>query len=374
MATWFDKDRGTKSGRINPSVIVPHDGEYVFVLGSESASGVSKVSENDFTELRQTVDLSGVDLVSATMDTIGTLMSQHQPLAGFQPDPDTVFWFDFNVGKGPSSNSVSGGFQMEMNGQIESSKESYSPNGSYCKAIPEHTTISNMLGNNNPQSFPSSLPEWTLQWWMNFKSDSFLVSTGVNPSILSASTNLLGGIQVVLTGVAGLHKWEMLVKQHSVSVVENVYIDGFEIDEPLGWKLFTLRYKHSNSQPTQLELFINGSLSNQATTQFLFEPEQPNSPEDIVYGNKDLIGGIDDIRLIKRHLTNQEIEDSYNNCIENPDPLNYKWVMQILIDDRLFAERDIASNERRRWTDFYAPIRLLTGPHEVAFRLKLKAA
>jgi hypothetical protein len=48
--------------------------------------------------------------------------------------------------------------------------------------------------------------------------------------------------------------------------------------------------------------------------------------------------------------------------------------MSLLIDGVVYATRRVAVAERRRWIDFAAPVRLLTGPHEVAFRLALEAA
>jgi hypothetical protein len=373
MATWFDRDRGVRSGRIIPSVVTPPDGDHVFVLGAEALSELAEVSGGDFTEVRQTVDLTGYDMLKATMDTIGTPMGQYQPKAGFDIDPDMLFGFDFNVGSGPSKNLVDGGFPMGMNGSIAVGKETYSPNGTYCRVIPVGAGAANMSGTNSPQAFPATLPEWTFQWWMNFDSSAYPVSTGVNPVVLDMSPSGTGGISVVLAGVVGLHKWEVLVKQYS-GIVETATIGGFEIDSPQGWNLYTLRYKHSNSPPTQLELFVETLLAGQATTPFTVPPGQPLITQDVVYGNHELVGGLDDMRLISSRLSDLEVGLSWSGCVYNPAPIDHKWVMQISIDGRVYAERDIAAEERRRWTDFYAPVRLLTGPHDVAFRLKLETA
>ncbi len=374
MTTWFDEGRGIRSGRIKPSKFTPPDRDNVFVLGAEALTELATISEGDLTELRQTVDLTGFDMLSATFDTIGTAMGQHQPKAGFDADPDMLLGFDFNVGSGPSKNSVAGGFDMAMDGHISVGKETYSPNENYCRIIPGGVGSARMLGDNDPQAFPATLPEWTLQWWMDFDTLSYAVSTGVSPVVFSCHTGSVGGIEIMLAGVASLHMWQVAAINTNGPTQETRVVDGFEIDAPQGWNLYTLRFKFANPAPTQLELFQNATLVGQEITPFTIFPSAPSSPEVVEYGDNELVGSIDDMRFLSRYMTDQEILASYNGCITNPNPIDYKWMMQVLIDGRVFAEREIATNERRQWTDFYVPCRLLTGPHDVAFRLKLAAA
>ncbi len=375
MATWFDKDRGVLSGRLQPRTITSPDGNYVFVLGAEALAELAKVTENDYSEVRQTVDLTGYDLIGATFDTVGTAMGQYQPFAGFAEDDDLIFGFDFNVGSGQSDNMAQGGFALAMDGGIVSGKETYSPNETYCRHIPIGVGLARMLGSNTPQAFPSALPEWTFQWWMNFDSSAHPVSTGINAIIFQAKSALPnGGLAIKLAGIAGIHEWELRVEHTGSGVLENVTIDSFSFDAPQGWNLYTLRYKETNSAPEQLELFVNDALVGQASIPFTVSPAQPLAGEAIIYGDAALVGYIDDMRLLARHLTDSEIQESYLGCTVNPAPRNYKWVMQLLIDDQVYGTRVIATSEQRRWTDFYVPCRLLTGPHDVAFRLAIEAA
>jgi hypothetical protein len=373
MANWFDVYRGVKSGRIIPKTVEPSDGSYVFMLGADGLEELATVSADDYVELRQIVDLTGYDLVGANMKTVGVVANSYQPLAGFDWDEaDILFGFDFNVGAWPVANKISGGFDLEKVGFVEIGNESYSPNAAYCRLIDGGASEAKMLGDNDPQAFPVILTEWTYQWWMNFDSSYYLASTGISPMIFSAFSPLVGGLAVELAGVAGLHKWELFVDQHSAGLLESQQLVGFEIDAPPGWQFCTLRYKHSLAPPNQLELFIGSSLVGQATAAFTVAPGQPASPCDVVYASKELVGSIDDMRLLSRWLTDLEIQDSYNGCISNPGEIDHEWHMSILIDDVEYADRVMGETEQREWTDLYVPVRLLNGQHEVTFRLSFK--
>ncbi len=374
-ATWFDRDRGVRSGRVIPSVITPADGERVFVLGAEALEELAQVGVGDYTEVTQNVDLTGIDLVGATLDTIGTMMGQYQALAGFDySDPLHVFGFNFEVPNVPAANKVAGGFALTDAGDVESAKETYSPNESYCKEIPEGVGAATLVGDNVPQAFPPLMPEFTLQWWMNFRSDLYPSSTGISPEVLNAYQTLVGGLRLRLFGAAGLHEWRFGLETHAPALSQLNLIGGFVIDAPQGWRLYTIRFDQTLAPPNQLEVFVDDALAAGCLGNFPFAPAAPPSPASIVYGDPELVGQVDDIRLISRWLSDVEIADSYAGCIANPAPVDFKWTMQIRIDGRLCAERTIASDEQRRWTDFLAPVRLLTGPHEVAFRLKLELA
>jgi hypothetical protein len=358
-----------------PSSIAPVDGQHVFVLGADEPEELAQVGVNDFTEVKQTVDLTGVDLVGATLDTIGTMMGQYQALAGFDySDPALVFGFDFNVPNVPSKNKVDGGFAMLDWGDIETEKETYSPNETYCKQIPEGVGSAALTGDNVPQSFPPLLPQWTLQWWMNFRTDLYPSSTGINPEVFNAYQTLVGGLRLRLSGAAGLHEWRFSLEAHGPGLFQSYISGGFGIDAPQGWKLYTLRFDQALAPPNQLEIFVDDALVTGCLGNYPFVPASPPSPWNIVYGDPKLVGQLDDIRFLSRWLSDAEIADSYAGCIANPAPVDFKWVMQIRIDKRLYAERTIASDERRRWTDFLVPVRQLTGPHEVSFRLKLELA
>ena len=58
MANCFDKNRGIKSGRISPSSVSPHEGEKVFVLGADGDTEPAVLTNGDYAEITQRVDLS----------------------------------------------------------------------------------------------------------------------------------------------------------------------------------------------------------------------------------------------------------------------------------------------------------------------------
>ena len=372
MGTWFDLYRGAKQGRVEPSTVTPTDGSNVFILGADGIDESAIVSNGDYTEIKQLVDLSGYDKIGATLETIGVAMASYQPTSGFVYDPNTVFEFDLNVGTEYLLNKVENGFQLDHSGQIEVSTETYSPDSTYCRRIPEGVSTSRLLGTNNPQAFPTVMTEWTFQWWMNFDSSVYTVSTGIAPVVFNCATSSVGGLGIELSGVAGVHSWLVLVRQSSLGANQSRLISGFAIDPPPGWNLYTLRYRHSNSAPNQLELFVNDTLEGGASSVFTAAAAQPNTSEQIIYGSNELVGEIDAVRLLNRYMSDVEISDSYHDCVDTKSYINTNWKMQILVDDHLYAERTIVENENRTWTDFFAPVRILNGTHEVSFRLKFE--
>lgn len=371
MATWFDKDRGVHSGRIKPETIQPTDGEYVFVLGAEDQGEPAYLSAGDYTEVKQVVDLTGYDLVGATMKTIGALVGYRRPEAGFETDPDTLFSFDFNIGTEETKNLVDGAFNISEQGTVNVGTETYSPDNTYCKIVPEGVAAAKIAGVNNPQTFPASLSAYTFQWWMNWDSNVFSAATGITPIILKAGHEDVSGagIKIELSPIAGTHQWRIVLKHIIGTTTYSTPFTGFVFDQPLGWKLFTLRYDQSLS--TQADLFVD-TVNVSSNLMSLPIPTQLQLDEEISFMSKDLVGGFDQTRFISRWLDDLEIEESYNQCVNTPSPTFYKWTMQILIDGIVYAERQIKPDEERTWTDFLAPVRLLTGPHSVSFRLGME--
>lgn len=371
MQTWFDRDRGVKSGRMKPQVVQPTDGDYVFVLGAEDQDEPAILSAGDYTEVRQVVNLTGCDLISATMKTIGKLIGQIQPRSGFVLDPDTLFAFNFDVGISAAKNLVDSAFDVDADGTVQIAQETYSPDNTYCRRVPQGVGTSKMAGVNTPQVFPATLDEYTVQWWMNWDSNVFGASTGIIPKILKAGK--LGGsgsgVEIELSPVAPLHQWRIIIRHSVGATFWTCPFNGYLLDQPLGWKMFTVRFKES--LPTQAELFVDASNVAQNPVP-LVTPAQYQAGEEISFMSKDLVGDFDQIRFINRWLTDVEITDSYNECVTAPLAISYKWIMQVLVDDRVYAERQIQPSESRTWEDFIAPTRLLTGPHTVAFRLKLE--
>lgn len=371
MQTWFNRDRGLRSGRLKPKIVTPADGENVFVLGAEGLTEKAILADGDYVEVSQRVDLTGFDVVAATMDTLGTLMGVSQSLAGFPIHPSTFLWFDFDVGAPTVSNKVEGGFPFVSDGSIEVGTETYSPNGTFCRTIPDGVGVARMLGANTPQAFPATMDDYTFQFWLNFDSSVFASSTGVN-SVVFEAMSANGGLRVSLLGVGASHEWYFLVEHNSGGALQARAIDGFFIDVPLGWKLFTLRYRDAQSFPDQCQLFMDTALVGAASSDFGFGSTEPDAGEDVLYGSANLVGGLDAIRLLDVALSDSQIAVTHAACIVNPPLVEYNWIMQILLDGTLYGERVIAPDEQRTWTDFKVPCRLVSVEADVAFRLKLE--
>ena len=189
-ATWFDRDRGLRSGRLKPKIVTPAEGENVFVLGAEGLEEEAILADGDYAEVSQRVDLTGFDMVAATMDTLGTLMGVSQQLAGFPFHQSTFLWFDFDIGAPIVPSKVEGGFPLVADGGIEIGTETYSPNGTLCRTIPEGVGVARMLGANTPQAFPATMDDYTFQFWLNFDSSAFASSTGVNAVVFEAMSEI----------------------------------------------------------------------------------------------------------------------------------------------------------------------------------------
>ena len=136
--------------------------------------------------------------------------------------------------------------------------------------------------------------------------------------------------------------------------------------------MFSIRYRAAEAQPDQCELYMNDILVGASTNTFTIDPTNPDAGAEIYYGDALLVGDYDAIRLLSVALSPSEIAASYNACIVNPSEVEYQWLMEILLDGSLYAQRTIVPDERRVWEDFTAPCRLVTGETEVAFRLKLE--
>jgi len=341
------------------------------VIGAEGLGELAILTHGDFTVVKQRVELTGFDLVSATMETIGAIMGVSQPLAGFPAHNDALFWFDFNAGSDAVPNLVENAFPLASDGSMEVGTETYSPNAQYCRVIPEGVGLARMLGGNTPQAFPPALTDYTFQFWINFDTSVYASSTGISGQVFSASGSN-GRFIVRLNGVAASHEWFFSVEHYDGISAEVFSIDSFLIDAPLGWKMFSIRYRAAETQPDQCELYMDDTLVGASTDTFTIDPASPEAGAEIYYGDSLLVGDYDAMRLLSVALSPSEIAASYNACIANPSEVEYQWLMEILLDGVLYAQRTIVADERRTWEDFTAPCRLITGETEVAFRLKLE--
>lgn len=388
MTTWFDRLRGSAQGRCQPQGFDPPDGSHVFILGGEDVPEAAVLSggnptllvPGDFSEIKQIVDLSDWDLVAATMDTIGTIMGQAQPAPGFPAPPsgNELWHFNYDIGLDPARNLVAGAFDLDNVGDIEVGVETYSPMGTRCRVIPVGSVTAGLAAVNTPQWFaPSPLNNYTAQFWLNFDAVAHATSWGVNPYLFYCRDGVPAGWHFGLSGAVGpgAHSWRFAVGHHFGGSSVTVF-NGYTIDTPNpGWKLITVTWDRFALTWDRLLMYIDDNpVPYTPFAAMANSPQAPALATPITAAAPLLWGAIDEMRMIDTTLTPAEIAASYAACTSMPTPIDYAWLMQIIINAEVYAERVIAPDEQRRWTDFKAPVRHLAGACEVGFRLTLQEA
>jgi hypothetical protein len=377
MTTWLDRLRGQGQGRTRPQSFIAPDGDHVFVLGAEGQHEPAILGDGDFTEIKQLVDLSGWDLVAATLDTVGVAMSVEQPAPGFPDDPDTLWWFNYDIAIHHASNLVDGAFALDDAGDMEFGVETYSPAATACRVIPVGSTTAALQGVNTPQFFPSpTLPQYTIQLWMFFDSDNVPGSWGFHPMLFTCADVPNGGLIFGLSGSSGVHahSWRFAVTHYNGGAIVGTGFMTPIINTPsFGWHLVTLTYDDSLFVADRLKLYIDADpVPILAVGGMSVTPAAPAAGAPIYVANPKLWGSVDEMRMLSRALTPAEIAASYLATTTMPTPIDYEWAMQIIINGEVYAERVIRADERRRWSDFKAPVRNLSGVCEVGFRLGLR--
>ena len=370
--TWFDRLRAEGQGRTKPQNFAAPNGEHIFVLGVDGSAETATLQSGDCTEIRQIVDLTDWDLVAATMDTIGVLMSQAQPQPGFA-DLDPLWWFDYDVGDPYSrvANRVAGAFALVARGDLEIGRETHSPAETFCRNIPIGGTAF-LEGVNTPQWMaPSPLDAYTFQAWIDFDAVAHLSSAGINPIIFDCIDGALNGFRFIFSGSLG-HSWTVAVSHAAAGIVTKAFA-GYVIDSPNpGWTLFSLVWDISLPPADRLLLYIDDNPIPYLPSSVMgASPVAPALGTPVIIGDPLLWGSVDEMRMLPQALSQSQISDSYLETTEWPTPVDFRWLMQILINDEVYAERTIVPQERRRWTDFKAPVRHLSGACEVCFRLTL---
>jgi len=387
MGTWFDRNRGVSQGRIQPASFTPSDGSYAFVLGEDNPLDESNLSPGDFTEVRQLIDLTDYDFVGATMNTVGSDAGQIQIAPVWGDDSDEVWKFDFIDGSAQATNRVLpggiAGFPLNNAGDITFGTESYSGVDMSCRIIPvPGAGTAQMTGVNTPAP-PNITPLnamnfFTVEIWLNFDCDSHATSWGISPNILTYwdwDSGFRYGIGYSLAGWSGggAHGWNFSKIHYGSGGSSSDTFTGHNIQTNQGWQLYTFVFDRLATSLQQRNLlFVNGIFQCYPPSGSSLIPDAPPVGGQVIIGDPDLYGGISQARMLSRAFSPAEALASYNETVGGYTFGDCKWVQSIIIDGNLYAERTIKQSESRQWTDFVAPVRLLTGEHEVAFRLTLE--
>ncbi len=372
MSRW-DRERGVRSGRIVPEVLEPAGGDRVFVLGrdGESPDDLARLEPGDYTEVSQLVNLDGFDLVSANLESLCPEIEEYQPEPALVMDGD-LFHFRFDEDFEGGINRVRNAFGLSLGAaDVLVNNETYSPLGTRCREIPA-AGGGYLSGENVPPWMPSPLTEYTFQVWIDFTGGP--VSLGVNPWIFVSEDDPVptNGIAFGLFGGMGGPPpfWYPQVTHRNGGGVVNAALPTFTMTP--GWTLLSFVYDTAAFPPAEdLKLYVNDDPAYHVTLAGVgMDPAPPAPGAPITVADPDLIGRFDQMRLVPRAKSAAEIADDYQRCTILPPKVHYRWVMEILVNDSIFARRILVEDEHRNWTDFSAPVRRLEGEHEVKFRLK----
>ncbi len=381
-ATWFDRLRGESQGRIVPTGRPAAHGDRAFVLGADAAViEPALVGVGDWTEVRQVVDLTEYDLLTATLDTIGRVLNPWIDRSVWRTgaEDELARWA---LDQAPEAvlNLVDGGPPLVgvlAAGDLELGSEAYSPDAALCRVIPSGSMGGQLVGYNTPQIISGELLAYTLQAWIDFNTAAHAGSTGIDATVFDILplAGATGGLRVRLVGVAGpgAHEWLVELRHKNGTTTQTATFPAPVIDAPPGWGMLSIRYDSKLAAALQADVCWNDATIAPAGGA-LVSPSPPTLGQPVRYGSKNLVGSLSAVRLVGRRLDDSELAASWAECTSASAAVPLAWRMQILIDGVVFAERVIPEDEQRRWTDWAIPVRRYTGTHDVAFRLALGPA
>jgi len=382
MTTWFDRYRGINQGRI-PSSSAP-DGDYIFVLGEKNPEELSRLTVGDYTEVRQLCDLTNYDFLKVTMDTIGQPYGSVILPATWTDSSSELFKFYFNDPSAQSVNEVipagySQGFPLTSIGYVRNAVETYSGSDTYCRLIPAGNILpAHLIGVHNPTvSTPlTTLNTYTLQLWVNFNVDSHPTSWGVDFNLFRFFGQVGGnsyGIDLTMYGYTGpgAHTWYPFLTHYNGASSSGIALDPYDISTNQGWQMLTIVYDSSLAPVDRIHVYLNNKSKGSPFSSISVSPAVPPNDGELQYGDQKCWGELDSLRMLDSAFDTVAVEESYDEMTTPGDQIDVGMEQFILIDGEVYAERLIHAGESRRWTDFIAPIRHLSGQHEITFRMGL---
>lgn len=375
MGTWLDRLRGHQSGRIVPASLAVPDGQHVFVLGVEGEHEPALLRDGDYALVRQAVDLTGVDLIEATLETVGVAMSMFEHTLPVLAGGSSAYW-PMDVDWPHAENDIQPGPSLLATGSVAAGLESYSAEGSHCRVIPPGTTDSQLVGTNTPQIFTGSIPRYTMRAWVDFDADTIVDSDGTAPNLVSITESGAGlGFTLIGEGGAGPnHKWWPALIHTNGGTTVAVVFTGYPITASTGWHMLTAVYESTAVGVARCKLYVDGVFACNGATVMTIQPAVPSAGAIIRVASPQLVGSIDAVRLMAYEQSGGMVAADYAACIAPVTRNPARWHMQIQIPPDVYCDRVIAEDEHRVWTDFRAPVRHLSGTHTVVFKLWIEEA
>jgi len=367
------QDLGCRAGRVASGF------GYEYVLGALDDDEVLALSDGDYAEVTQRVDLTDVDIVTATMTSAGVSMGTASTPARMEVESDTLLFYPMDRATyAGATNWVSTALDLVPIGDVEVGSETYSPAQGPCRTIPVGSTTGYLRGANDPQAFnPDPLTAWTVEWWQNFDCDSQVLSTS-DPVVFDCLSGA-NGFKIYWDGVVGSHQWRPTVEFPGATIC--LVPAGVILANP-GWHHYAFVYDGALAGVNRLVYYVDGVAVGNPLVAPPASVPAPSVGTVVQVADPDLTGDIDQLRVSNTAHAAPTVLAAYQACTGTVTTYNYRWRQQILVDSTVLAERTIAPAEARAMDDFRVPVRNadigdgwgpVVGPHDVAFRLYLEA-
>lgn len=375
---WMTELRGAASGRCSPTSYTAPDGNFVFVLGADASPSPVPLTDGDYTEVYQDVDLSSVDLLEPSLQTVGVVATPYITPAHIAVLSDTLSLWLMDENVTAAANDVVGFPHLVAEGDLAVADETYSVENSKCRQIPDGSTTARLVAVNTPRLYTASLAEWTLDFALDFRAEEYVAvggSSGVNPTIFSL-TDGTDGFRVFLAGVTGpgANEWNLAVEHDLGGVVVTQIMPLAAWTTNHGWRLVKLVYDSALTGTARIKAYVDGVFVSASLGTMSQLPGAPPSGAPIHVGSPELWGFVDQVRLSDTAHAAGVAASDYTLMTTAASSYATQWRMEISIDGTVYAERVIQASEVRSLADFRVPVRHLSGVHSVALRLTFEVA
>jgi len=376
MADCFKRLRGSASGRVVPTLATPIDGTHVFILGAEGAVEPAVLREDDYVSVSQDVDLTGIDLVGASLETLGVATGAWRTVMGMTYDASTVALWTMDTNWVHAENAQAPGVNLLGEGDLAVASEDYSGEGSLCREVPVGSVSARLAGTNDPRLFMAPITAYTLDLWLRFNADAVADSDGWSPYVFDFG-EMGKRIRLLLAGEGGpgpQHRWWPTLVHQNGGSSSSVIFTGYPITATVGWRMLSIVYDSTLVGAARCKLYVNGTFATDGASTMTTTPGLPTTAAYVRVADPGLWGRIDQVRVSKVARSAGDVLSQHMLSTWAPLETPAAWRMKLLVDGDIYCSRTIAAAERRTWADFFAPVRHLSGVHSVEFRLQIEEA
>jgi hypothetical protein len=360
--SWFDAGPGVLSGYI---------GGAGYNLGLILNTERPILKDGDYVQVRQAVDLTGVDLASLVASMTGLAVPSGFDLPGYSTDEHTLLHYKMNEVAVGARDDVDWRHDLRVDG------------GEVGCVIPTYGTgyglerswgsgAGCLFGAAAPAVIPvGGLTEYTLDWWQSFDVDSIAASAGVHPVIFQLRSVTAGGLRVRWAGTPGpgSHSWQLQVEHWNASLYHAQSAAATLRAANAGNEFFSVSY---DSTTGTARIYLDGVLV--ATTAALAHaPGEHLLGARIQVGDPLYRGTIDAVRFSDSDRGLGGHIAAYATRLGTPRAVTYRWILCVIIDGTEYARGEVTPDAVARPVYLNAPVFHLSGVHDVACRLSLEA-